>query len=117
MSDSYEPFDNAEEVWFWYCNCLLVRGDGLRSKNGYDGKLRNCEVSDIEKIIKYMRMRSEVSPRHLRVMYRFGALNVSPYYDKRAKNSEINLWDEGLKVFESYLLAKRIIIDSWVRLS
>lgn len=117
MTDNYKPFDNAEEVWFWYCNCLVIREDGLRSKGEHNGTPRICEVSDIAKIIKYMRMRSEVSPRHLRVMYRFGALNVPPYYDKRAKNSEVNLWDEGIKIFESYLLAKRIIADSWVRLS
>lgn len=111
MTDDYEAFDNAELAWFWYCNCLLARGDGLRARSDYVGIIRGCEVCDIEKIVRYMRMRQEVSHRHLRIMYKFGALHVPPHYEKRAKSSDIRLWEEGIKVLEGYLLDKRIIAN------
>lgn len=110
MLEDYEPFENAEEVWFWYCACQLARGDGLRAKCDYHGHLRICEISDIEKIIKKMHRESSVSNRHLRVMYRWGALFTPPYYDRRAKHSEVSLWEEGIKIFEIYLRQKGIIL-------
>ena len=38
MREDYEPFDNAEDVWFWFCACIQARGDGLRSRSDYCGK-------------------------------------------------------------------------------
>lgn len=111
MIDNYEVFDNAEEVWFWYCACLLSRGDGLRARCDYQGKRRPCEIGDIEHIIKKMHQFSKVSNRHLRVMYRWGGLFYPPYYDRSAKKSEIRLWEEGLGVFEAYLRSKGFITD------
>ncbi len=109
MREDYEPFDNVEQVWFWFCGCLLARGAGIRSCNNYEGKLRNCEVADIYRIIKKMRINRQISNRHLRTMTKWGNLECSPYYNHRAKRSEIRLWDEGMRVLESYLLEKGII--------
>ena len=44
MREDYEPFDNAEEVWFWFCQSLEARGDGLRSRCDYSGKIRCLET-------------------------------------------------------------------------
>ena len=110
MQEEYEPFDNAEQVWFWFCGCMMVRGDGLRSRSDYKGKIRNCEVSDIQRIIKKMKFLHQITNRHLRVMVKWGQLECSPYYHYRAKRSEIRLWDEGMHAFEEWLIAKGIVI-------
>lgn len=109
MRDDFEPFDNVEQVWFWFCGCLMVREDGLRSCNDYVGKPRKCEVADIYRIIKKMRFDRLISNRHLRVMMKWGNLECPPYYNSRAKRSEIRLWDEAMKSLEIYLLQKGII--------
>ncbi len=109
MIEEYEPFDNAEQVWFWFCGCMLARDNGLRSCNDYKGKQRNCEVADIYRIIKKMKLNHHITNRHLRVMVKWGQLECPPYYNYRAKRSEIRLWDEGIHVFEYYLLSKGII--------
>ncbi len=109
MRDIYEPFDNAEEVWFWFCNSLMARGGGLRSKSDYWGYPRSCEITDIQRVIKAMKFHGQVTNRHLRVMFRWGELNTPPYYDRRAKSSEIKLWEEGMHCFEAWLKAKRIL--------
>lgn len=105
-----QQFENAEEVWFWFCKCMAARADGvLRSRTDYAGVVRNCEVNDIYCIIKKMKQEQQISGRHLRVMMEWGQLECPPYYDKRAKNSEIRLWDYAMKIFESNLRNKRII--------
>lgn len=53
MRNDYEPFENAEQVWFWFCGCLMVREEGgLRSRGDYAGKPRKCEIADIYRIVK-----------------------------------------------------------------
>ena len=61
MREIYEPFDNAEEVWFWFCRSLDARGDGLRSRNDYPGKCRSIEIGDVSRILKRMRARGEIT--------------------------------------------------------
>ena len=88
MREIYEPFDNAEEVWFWFCRSLDARGDGLRSRSDYPGEITN---------------------RCLRVMSKWGMLGTPPYYDGRAKRSEIRLWEYGIGIFDFYLKTKGIL--------
>lgn len=102
-------FDNAEEVWFWYCSCLSVRGGGLRSHNDYSGKSRPCEIGDVEIILKKMHRAGHLSNRQLRVLQCWGAYQVPPYYDHRAKNSEIRLWEEAIRNFDAYLRHQAIL--------
>ena len=78
MRNDYEPFDNAEQVWFWFCGCLIARDSGLRSCNDYKGKPRNCEVTDIYRIIKRMRYNRQITNRHLRVMFKWGNWECPP---------------------------------------
>lgn len=109
MRENYEPFDNAEEVWLWFCCSMEARGDGLRSKSDFWGKPRLCEIGDIHKIIKKMRQNHHLSIRQLKVMIKWGQLQVAPYYERRAKRSEIALWENGISNFEYYLRQKQIL--------
>lgn len=108
MREDYEPFNTAEEVWFWFCNSLTARG-GLRSKSDYWGKIRNCEISDIYGIVKNMKKNHHLTNRHLRVMTEWGEKQHSPWYDRHAKRSEIRLWEEAMCNFEVYLKYKKIL--------
>ena len=94
MREIYEPFDNAEEVWFWFCRSLDARGDGLRSRSDYPGKCRSIEIGDVSRILKRMRARGEITNRCLRVM---------------SKRSEIRLWEYGIGIFDFYLKTKGIL--------
>lgn len=109
MREDYVPFENAEEVWFWFCSSVSARGDGLRSKSDYWGKLRLCELADIHNIIKAMKRNHHLSNRHLRIMIKWGTEQISPFYERSAKRSEIRLWEEGVKNFEIYLKHKKIL--------
>ena len=110
MYKQYEAFENAEEVWLWYCACLEARREGLRSRGDYQGPERPCEISDIERIVKYLRRQGKLRLRQLNTMYRWGAMHCSPYCDRRAGRIEVRLWDEGLRCLEPLLRSKGIII-------
>lgn len=109
MRENYEPFNNAEEVWFWFCSSLAARGDGLRSKSDYPGKLRCCEIGDIYRIVKAMKFHQQITNRHLRIMAKWGNLGTPPYYNRSAKRSEIALWEYGISVLGLYLQNKGIL--------
>lgn len=109
MREDYEAFENAEEVWFWFCGSMLARGDGLRSNSDYCGKPRGCELADIQRIIKKMKYNHHLSNRHLRVMFKWGSLLQPPYYHKSAKRSEIRLWEEAISNFNVYLINRKIL--------
>lgn len=109
MIDDFEPFDNAEQVWFWFCGCMVARSDGLRGRENYSRTRRAVEVADIYRIIKRMKYHHEISNRELRTMLNWGHKGCPPYYDKRAKKSEIRLWEKGIQVLEAHLKNKRII--------
>lgn len=114
MYERYEPFDNAEEVWFWYCACMQARADGSRGRCDYVGPLRPCEVGDIYKIIKKLKLDHSLTNRHLRVMFTWGIQHCPPYYDRRAKRSHITLWEEGIRSLEAVLIEKNIITNDKV---
>lgn len=109
MCNDFEPFENVEEVWFWFCGCLLARGDGLRSCNDYEGRPRQCEIADIYRIVKRMKFLHQITNRHLRTMTKWGNWGCPPYYDRRAKRSEISLWEEGMGWLAVHLRSKGII--------
>lgn len=56
-----------------------------------------------------MRARGEITNRCLRVMSKWGMLGTPPYYDGRAKRSEIRLWEYGIGIFNFYLKTKGIL--------
>lgn len=109
MREIYEPFNNVEEVWFWFCNSLQARGDGLRSRSDYPGAERNCEIGDIYRVIKTMRFHNQITNRHLRIMSKWGNIGIAPYYERSAKCSEVKLWDYGMCVLNVYLQNKGIL--------
>lgn len=100
MTSNYETFENAEEVWFWFCASIVARADGIRAKGDYAGEPRCCEIGDITRIVKRLKLDGKITNRHLRVMTTWGDLFCPPYYDKRAKRSEIRLWEEGVAALD-----------------
>jgi hypothetical protein len=110
MGTCYEPFESAEEVWFWFCSSMVARNTGLRARGDYGGRERCCEINDIYRIIKRIKMRKHISNRHLRVLVKWGSMSVPPYYERRAKKSEIRLWSEAIGVLEFYFREKGIIL-------
>lgn len=61
MREDFEPFENAEEVWFWFCTSASARSEGLRSKSDYWGKPRCCELPDTDYKRRYAGLQQQNS--------------------------------------------------------
>lgn len=109
MHNKYKAFNNAEEVWFWFCNIVDNQTGGLRSRTNFPGQQRVCEIGDIYLILKKMHFQDKISNRHFRVLYRWGSYQIPPYYDSRAKRSEIRLWEEAIHCFDIRLRMQEIL--------
>ena len=110
MTKEYQTFENAEELWFWFCRSLILRRAGLRGKTSeYYGSARICEIADIERLLRRLKISGVITNRHLRVMCKWGKLERAPYYDIRAKRSEIRLWEEGMNMLDYASRLKGII--------
>lgn len=110
MSNEYKEFENIEDLWFWFCRSIEAREEGFRNRfDDYVGYVRRCEICDIERIIKRLKLAGLITNRHLRVMARWGRAQLSPFYNPGAKNSEIRLWEEGLSALYLVLKEKGIL--------
>ena len=65
--------------------------------------------NDIYMILKKMHFQDHITNRHLRVMSRWGKYQIPPYYDRRAKRSEIRLWEEAIRCFDTRLRQQGIL--------
>ena len=101
----YEAFDNAEQIWLWFCGCLMIQKGGLRSRTDYLTKPRNIEISDIQCIVK----RLDWSDGMTKVMFKWGMLGYSPNHHSRATKREERLWDLGIGELEKRLISKKIL--------
>ena len=98
------PADGRKKV-----PALCGRGRDARVHLAKEGKCRSIEIGDVSRILKRMRARGEITNRCLRVMSKWGMLGTPPYYDGRAKRSEIRLWEYGIGIFDFYLKTKGIL--------
>ena len=101
----YEPFENAEQVWFWFCGCITTCRGGLRSRTDYPTKQRGIEIGDIQCIIKRLKWSDGV----LKVMFKWGISGYSPHHHCRASKHEERLWDLGIRELEARLIAKEVL--------
>ena len=77
MREIYEPFDNAEEVWFWFCRSLdahpVVKGPGGRAAfqkrlSGQVPQHRNRRrFADFETNARPRRNNQPLSARHVQM--------------------------------------------------
>lgn len=93
---STAPFDNAEEVWFWFVRCQRVRREGAR----FDGTLtavgRPCDPDDVYLAAKELAHQHMIGTAHLKVLGRFGLLGRPPDPRCGEEDNEYKLWDEAL---------------------
>ena len=101
---------NAEHVWFWYCKCQSVKEiEGCHNiRNSYDEE-RPCELSDIYRIVKRLKISSFLKRKHLRVMLKFGDLQTPPSKKFGDRRIEEILWEEAMNILSVPLKEKGII--------
>ena len=102
-----EPFDSAEEAWFWYCRCEQM--EGSRPSHSKLTKMRPCETSDIFIVLKRLFREGILKPSHLKVLSKYGYAQVPPHPHFGDSLKICSLWQEALNFLGLSLKKKGII--------
>ena len=77
-----EPFDSAEEAWFWTMAALVARRDGARIVSGAGLVQRPCEPDDVVRCLDRLYRQRRIDLQHARILRIWGERGCAP--DPRA---------------------------------
>lgn len=103
----YIPFENSEEAWLWCCLCESL-GNSERAAGTAESR-RPCESSDIILSVKKLVQAGQLNQNHLKVLSKYGLLQIPPHENFGQAPKECSLWREGLKLLENILKLKGIV--------
>ncbi len=103
-----QPFDTAEEAWFWFMRAQAARRDGRRFDGG-GGMVRPCEADDVYLVARNLVRVGVLKVLHLRTLLDFGARDRAPDGRLRAEQAAARLWDEALDRMSTILRRKGIL--------
>ena len=104
-----EPFDSAEEAWFWAMSCLIAREDGARFVAGLGLRERPCTPDDLIVAAERMGAAGRLGPMHLRVLAGYGRRLLAPDHRTRGERQAARLWDEALDLLTTVWRRKGIV--------
>ena len=107
--DAAQPFDTAEEAWFWAMSCMVAREDGARFVAGLALRERPCSPDDLIVSAERMGASGRLRPTHLQVLAGYGRRLLAP--DRRARHEAkaARLWDEALDLLATVWRRKGIV--------
>jgi len=102
-----QPFDSAEEAWFWYCRCEQIG----RPRPVYDDTptVRPCETSDIFITLKNLWKAGILRAAHIKVLSKYGYAQTPPHPHFGDDSKICALWQEALD-FLGFSLKKKGIV-------
>ena len=103
-----EPFQSAEEAWFWFVRCQKARHDGARFHDTGMAE-RPCDPDDVYRVTKALIRAQTLRHQHLRVLIQFGFENRPPDARVRPEEWAARMWDEALDRMTTVLVAKGIV--------
>ena len=103
-----EPFDSAEEAWFWYCLCEQQGAN--RGHCGDSNVCRPCETSDIFVAVKSLLRGGVLRPAHVKVLSKYGYCQVPPHPHFGDSLKICKLWKEALAFLDVLLRKKGIVV-------
>jgi hypothetical protein len=104
-----EPFQTAEEAWFWTMAALVARQDGARIVAGRGTTIRPCEPDDVVKCLDRLYRQRRIDLTHARVMRRWGERGYAPNPHAASERSDAAVWREALGRLEWPLRIKGIV--------
>lgn len=102
-----QPFDSAEEVWFWFIMAQQARNEGARFSAGAGMIPRPCEPLDILKILDSLYRQRRLQRDHLLVLRHYGRRNMPPRSAPRAGGSRVSSLGGGIGAHGACAFSKR----------
>ena len=102
-----QPFDSAEEAWFWYCRCEQM--EYPRPSNNNTMMTRPCETSDIFITLKKLFRSGVLRAAHIKVLSKYGYSQIPPHPHFGDDSKICALWKEALDFLGLSLKKKGIV--------
>jgi len=106
------PFNNAEEAWFWFINAQEAKNSGARVTAGQSLTPRPCEPTDILKILDRLYRNRRLTRDHLLVLRHYGRRQLAPDLNHIKEVRAHGLWAEAMERIEPVLISKEIVSGS-----
>lgn len=104
-----QPFQTAEEAWFWFSRCQRVRADGARLKGAAGATARPCDPDDVYRAVVSLFRHGRLHRNHLVILATFGLRNRPPDPRCAQETTAARFWDEALDRLTTVLKSKGIV--------
>ena len=104
-----EPFDSAEEAWFWFIAAYQARLDGAQIRAGMAKVPRPCEPIDIIRLVDRLYRQRMLLIEHMRVLLHYGKRHHAPDGRRPRETKAEILWQQAMEVLEYNFRAKGIV--------
>jgi hypothetical protein len=103
------PFENVEEMWFWFIAAQQARQDGARLVSGQSVVSRPCEAVDILKVVDGLYRKRRLLREHLLVLRHYGLRNFPPDSRRVREVRASVLWGQAMERLEEPMIRKGIV--------
>src|ERR1700761_3719515 len=95
---SAEPFESAEQAWFWTAPPLAARRNGIHNGATIE---RPCEPADILKCLDRLYRTRRIELLHGRILRIYGERQIAPNPGRRGELCDWRLWNEAMERLEA----------------
>lgn len=104
-----EPFENAEEAWFWFIAAQSARNDGARVTAGVGLIARPCTPDDIFSVLNRLHRSRRLLMEHMLVLRHYGRRQLPPDPRRVKEARAFHLWKHAMERMEPLLVRKGIV--------
>ncbi len=104
-----QPFECAEEAWFWFILAQDAKNDGARVTAGAGLIPRPCEPADIFNVLNQLHRGRRLLMEHLLVLRHYGRRQMAPDPRRVKEVRAFHLWQEAMERMEPLLVRKGIV--------
>lgn len=104
-----EPFERAEEAWFWFILAQAAQTEGARAIAGLGMIPRPCEPADILIVLNTLYRHRRLLMDHLMVLRYYGRRQSPPDPRHIKEVQAFHLWKEAMNRIEPILVRKGIV--------
>lgn len=94
-----EPFQNAEQLWFWFLYSKSVRNNNFLRANAHPTR-RPCEILDVETLITKLYLAGKLTQEQLLIMKKFGDRRRAPHQHIWAENKAAEQWKNAMGILD-----------------
>jgi hypothetical protein len=95
-TEQTEPFQSAEEAWFWCWSCLIAREEGARFSAGLGLASRPCEPDDLIISARRLISNGKLTRKHVATITEFGRKQTPPNPRNSREVTSSKFWEEAL---------------------